>query len=122
MIYPVVIMSVAVIAIAVLLIFVIPVFESMFAGVGMALPLPTRVVIGASGFLRGYWWAVIAGATGGTFLFKRYYATSSGKLTIEAKGQLVIKGQSVSIKSDSTMDIKATGTLSVNGSLVNINS
>src|SRR5262245_56238860 len=40
MIYPAVIMSVAVIAIAVLLIFVIPVFESMFSGVGLALPLP----------------------------------------------------------------------------------
>jgi len=83
MIYPGVIMSVAVIAISVLLIFVIPVFESMFAGVGMALPLPTRVVIGASDFLRGFWWAVIAASTGGAFMFKRYYATSSGKLVID---------------------------------------
>jgi type IV pilus assembly protein PilC len=83
MIYPAVIMSVAAIAIAVLLIFVIPVFESMFAGVGMALPLPTRVVIGASDFLRGYWWALIAAITAGVFLLKRYYATSGGKLTID---------------------------------------
>jgi type IV pilus assembly protein PilC len=83
MIYPGVIMSVAVIAISVLLIFVIPVFESMFAGVGMALPLPTRVVIGASDFLRGFWWAVIAGLGAGAFLLKRYYATSSGKLAID---------------------------------------
>jgi type IV pilus assembly protein PilC len=83
MIYPAVIMSVAVIAIAVLLIFVIPVFEGMFSGVGMALPLPTRVVIGASDFLRGYWWAVIAAITGGVFLLRRYYASSSGKLTID---------------------------------------
>ena len=83
MIYPGVIMSVAVIAISVLLIFVIPVFESMFAGVGMALPLPTRVVIGASDFLRGYWWGVIAASGGGVFFLKRYYATSGGKLTID---------------------------------------
>jgi type IV pilus assembly protein PilC len=83
MIYPAVIMSVAAIAICVLLIFVIPVFESMFAGVGMALPLPTRVVIAASDFLRGYWWAVIGGVGAGVFLFKRYYATSGGKLTID---------------------------------------
>jgi type IV pilus assembly protein PilC len=83
MIYPAVIMSVAAIAICVLLIFVIPVFEGMFAGVGMALPLPTRVVIGASDFLRGYWWAVIGAVGGGVFLFKRYYATSGGKLTID---------------------------------------
>jgi type IV pilus assembly protein PilC len=83
MIYPAVIMSVAVIAIAVLLIFVIPVFENMFAGVGLALPLPTRIVIGASNFLRGFWWAVGAGAFGATMLFKRYYATTGGKLTID---------------------------------------
>ena len=48
MIYPGVIMSVAAIAIIVLLLFVIPVFEKMFASVGMALPLPTRVVIAMS--------------------------------------------------------------------------
>src|SRR5712672_4028644 len=61
MIYPGVIMSVAVIAITVLLVFVIPVFENMFASVNMALPLPTRVVIGMSKFLQGYWWAVGGG-------------------------------------------------------------
>ena len=83
MIYPAVIMSVAVIAIAVLLIFVIPVFESMFAGVGLALPLPTRVVIGASDFLRGYWWAIGASIAGGVWLLKRSYSTSGGKLTID---------------------------------------
>ena len=83
MIYPAVIMSVAVIAIAVLLIFVIPVFESMFAGVGLALPLPTRIVIGASDFLRTFWWAVIGSIGIGVWLFKRYYATSGGKLTVD---------------------------------------
>ena len=59
MVYPAVIMSVAVIAIAVLLIFVIPTFQSMFASVNLELPLPTRIVIGMSSFLIGYWWAII---------------------------------------------------------------
>jgi len=83
MIYPGVIMSVAFIAIAVLLIFVIPVFQSMFEGVGMALPLPTRVVIAASDFLRGFWWAVIGAMGIVVWLFRRYYATSSGKLVVD---------------------------------------
>jgi type IV pilus assembly protein PilC len=83
MIYPGVIMSVAAIAIAVLLIFVIPVFRTMFEGVGMALPLPTRVVIGASNFLRNFWWAVGFGLAGGVWLFRRYYATNSGKLVVD---------------------------------------
>ena len=83
MIYPAVIMSVAGIAIVVLLIFVIPVFESMFASVGMALPMPTRVVIGMSKFLKGYWWAVGGGLAGGAFLLKKYYATPGGHLAID---------------------------------------
>ncbi|MBL8959071.1 MAG: type II secretion system F family protein [Gemmatimonadetes bacterium] len=83
MIYPAVIMSVAGLAIMVLLIFVIPVFESMFASVGLALPLPTRVVIGMSKFLKSYWWAVGGGIAGGVFLLKKYYATPAGHLAID---------------------------------------
>ena len=83
MIYPTVIMSVAAIAIIVLLLFVIPVFESMFASVGQALPLPTRIVIGASRFLKSYWWMVFGGMAGGAFLLRRYYASNSGKLVID---------------------------------------
>src|SRR5688500_8594713 len=83
MVYPAVIMSVAAIAIIVLLLFVIPVFESMFASVGQALPLPTRIVIGASRFLKAYWWLVFGGIAGGAFLLKRYYASNNGKLVID---------------------------------------
>jgi type IV pilus assembly protein PilC len=83
MIYPVVIMSVAGIAVVVLLIFVIPVFATMFASGGMALPLPTRIVIGASGFLKSYWWVIGAVIIVGGYSFKKYYATSSGKLVID---------------------------------------
>ena len=83
MIYPGVITSVAAIAIIVLLVFVIPVFEKMFASVGMALPLPTRVVIGMSRFLQGYWWAVIAALVAIVFAVKKYYETPDGKLAID---------------------------------------
>jgi type IV pilus assembly protein PilC len=68
MIYPGVIISVAVIAITVLLVFVIPTFEQMFASVNLALPMPTRIVIGMSRFLTGYWWAVLASVLGAGFM------------------------------------------------------
>src|SRR5829696_5535017 len=83
MIYPGVISSVAAIAICVLLIFVIPVFEKMFASVGLPLPMPTRVVIAMSKFLTGYWWAIGAGITGLVFMLRNYYKTSNGKLVID---------------------------------------
>ncbi|MBI2406808.1 MAG: type II secretion system F family protein [Gemmatimonadetes bacterium] len=83
MIYPGVIMSVAAIAVVVLLIFVIPVFQNMFASVGLALPLPTRIVIGLSNLLQSYWWAM-GGASYGLYVaIQRYYATPGGKLTID---------------------------------------
>ena len=83
MIYPGVIMGVAGAAITVLLLFVIPTFESMFAAVGLALPLPTRIVIGMSKFLQGYWWALIIGGFFGYRGLKGYYATSNGQLAID---------------------------------------
>ncbi|MEO6446644.1 MAG: type II secretion system F family protein [Gemmatimonadaceae bacterium] len=83
MIYPGVIMGVAGFAILVLLLFVIPVFEDMFKSVGLPLPVPTLVVIGISRFLKSYWWLLGAAIGAGGFLFKRYYATNSGKLVVD---------------------------------------
>jgi type IV pilus assembly protein PilC len=74
MIYPSVIMVV---------VFVIPVFQSMFASVGLALPLPTRIVIGLSAFLRGYWYMICGGIAALYFALKKYYATPNGKLNID---------------------------------------
>ena len=83
MIYPSVIMSVAGIAVTVLLIFVIPVFENLFSSAGLALPLPTRVVMGASRFLKGYWYVILGVVAAAFFSYKRYAATSDGRLKID---------------------------------------
>jgi type IV pilus assembly protein PilC len=83
MVYPGVIITVAVAAIAVLLIFVIPTFESMFASAGMELPLPTRIVIGMSSLLIGYWWAGLLAIGAAIFALRSYYATPSGRRQID---------------------------------------
>jgi type IV pilus assembly protein PilC len=83
MIYPIVIMSVALIAIVVLLIFVIPVFENMFASVNLSLPLPTRVVIELSRIVKGYWWAFLIGGYTLQYSIKKYYKTPQGQLRID---------------------------------------
>src|SRR5919106_3204453 len=75
MVYPGVILSVAAIAIAVLLIFVIPTFQSMFASVNLELPLPTKIVIGASDLLTGYWWLILGAMGFSLFALNRYYKT-----------------------------------------------
>src|SRR5260221_1811236 len=83
MIYPTVIMSVAAIAVTVFLIFVIPVFENLFSSAGLALPLPTRIVMGASRFLKGYWYMVIAAVVTAWFLYKRYVSKPEGRLRVD---------------------------------------
>jgi type IV pilus assembly protein PilC len=82
-IYPTVIMSVAAIAVTVLLVFVIPVFENLFTSAGLALPLPTRIVMGMSRFLKGYWYVVISVVVTSFFMYKRYASTPNGRLNID---------------------------------------
>ncbi len=83
MIYPSVIMAVAGIAVTVLLIFVIPVFENLFSSAGLALPLPTRIVMGASRFLKGYWYIVLTAIAVAAYMYRKYSATSDGRLKID---------------------------------------
>jgi len=59
------------------------VFENLFTSAGLALPLPTRIVMGASRFLKSYWYVVLAVIGVAVFMFKRYNATSDGKLKID---------------------------------------
>jgi type IV pilus assembly protein PilC len=83
MVYPIVILLVAVAAVAVLLIFVIPTFQQMFASAGVPLPLPTQIVIAMSAFLQGYWWAVIIGLAAAVFGIRQFYRTDQGQLLID---------------------------------------
>lgn len=48
MAYPIVVMVVAVLAVIAMLLFVVPTFESLFAGFGSELPIPTQILVGAS--------------------------------------------------------------------------
>jgi type IV pilus assembly protein PilC len=83
MIYPAVILTIAIGAVAVLLVFVIPTFQGMFASVGAALPLPTRLVIAVSDFLQGFWWMVLGGIAALVVVWRRAYATPSGRRSID---------------------------------------
>ena len=62
LIYPAILVVVAVSSVMMLLIFVIPQFSLMFQQSGKALPLPTQIVIAAGGFLRRDWWMLLIGA------------------------------------------------------------
>ena len=98
LIYPAILLLVAVIVVGVILIFVIPTFEEIFAEFGAALPLPTRIVIQISSFTRDFWWliSVFLGALG--YLLFQFSRREEGKrffhpllLKVPGFGELIKK-------------------------------
>lgn len=83
MVYPAVVMTVAILATAFMLIFIIPTFAKMFTGFGAELPLPTKIVMGLSSFLRSYWWVMLIGIAGTAVGLQRYYRTERGHVAID---------------------------------------
>jgi type IV pilus assembly protein PilC len=79
MVYPTTIMAIAVIVVGVILVFVIPTFAKMFADFGGELPLPTRIVIAMSAFLKRYILVLIGIGFGINWAFAKYYATLKGR-------------------------------------------
>jgi type IV pilus assembly protein PilC len=55
----------------------------MFASVNMALPLPTRIVIGASRVLTQWWWAILGVIGVGIYGVRQYYGTQGGRRQID---------------------------------------
>src|SRR5499427_3613853 len=71
LIYPVAVVSMAVLIVGALLKWVVPIFANLFAGLGVNLPLPTRIVMGLSGFVQSFWWIVLVAVIGLVFGVKQ---------------------------------------------------
>lgn len=59
LIYPTILIGVAVASVMILLVYVVPQFQQTFAQAGKALPFATEVVIWTGTFLKRWWWALI---------------------------------------------------------------
>ncbi len=64
LIYPIAVVSMAFLIVGALLKWVVPIFANLFAGLGVTLPLPTRIVLGLSSFVQGFWWIFLVGGVG----------------------------------------------------------
>ncbi|MGH9641101.1 MAG: type II secretion system F family protein [Terriglobales bacterium] len=84
LIYPVAVVSFAILIIAALLKWVVPIFANLFVGLGVALPLPTRCVIGLSNFVGHFWWFFIAGGVGLYFGVKQIRKHPRGRYQFDA--------------------------------------
>ncbi|MCS7203831.1 MAG: type II secretion system F family protein [Thermodesulfovibrio sp.] len=83
MIYPSIVIGVAVIVVAVIMIFVIPTFAKLFGEMGMDLPLPTRITIGLSNFMASSALYIIGGVIGFFVFIRLFRRTPQGKKIID---------------------------------------
>jgi type IV pilus assembly protein PilC len=79
LIYPVAVVSLAGLIVGALLKFVVPIFANLFAGLGVALPLPTRIVMGLSGFMVSFWWVILVIGAGFVFGLKAIRKSPRGR-------------------------------------------
>src|SRR5271166_3636340 len=79
LIYPVAVVSMAVLIVGALLKWVVPIFANLFAGLGVDLPLPTRIVIGLSAFVQTFWWMMLLALGGVIFGIKQIRKHPRGK-------------------------------------------
>ena len=99
MVYPAVVLTVALGATSFMLIFIIPTFAKMFSDFGGELPLPTKIVLTLSNLLQHFWWVGLLILVAGFIAFQRYYATENGKRIVDGAmlkfpvlGDVLLKG------------------------------
>src|ERR1700680_1545181 len=80
LVYPVGVLTVAGAVIVLLLWKVVPIFATLFLGLGVDLPLPTRIVIGPSNFVGSiFGLLIVVAAVGIIFAIKVWYGTDQGR-------------------------------------------
>ncbi len=84
MMYPLIVSAMSMITVLILAVYVLPKFEVFFADLDAELPLPTRILMGITGFLGDYWWALAGGIAAVVLLFVGITLTSPGKYARDA--------------------------------------
>jgi len=94
--YPLIVIAVIGLAVAVITVFVIPNFAPLFKMLGNDIPMPTRILMGTSSFVREHGFGLFAAIVVGFMGLKRYLATTAGryrwdrlKLKIPVFGELL---------------------------------
>jgi type IV pilus assembly protein PilC len=83
LVYPIAVVLVAAGVITIILWKVVPAFTELFASMNVNLPLPTRIVIGASKFIGSFGIFILIGLVVAGFLFRSYYKTTSGRYMVD---------------------------------------
>lgn len=98
LIYPVLLTGVGAAAVVFLMAFVIPRFAVIFSDLGATIPLPTLILLEASGVIQRYWWLLALLAGGGVLASRMVLATPRGRLgadrlllRLPVAGEVIVK-------------------------------
>jgi type II secretory pathway component PulF len=96
--YPIIVVVAICIAFAILVTLVIPQFAKLYAGHKVALPFPTRVLIGINYVVQNYWFLILGGLGAAVLGLRAFVKTEPGrealdrfKLTMPIFGRLILK-------------------------------
>ena len=115
MMYPLVVMVVAILVTVFLLTFIIPSFAKLFISSGLTLPLPTRIVMAMSATLMNYWYYIILGIGVLVFALRKFYKTNTGRIRIDRFLLKIPQIGSVILKSSVARFTRTLGTLIESG-------
>jgi MSHA biogenesis protein MshG len=77
--YPLMVVGAVVVAIGIISAKVIPAFTPIFRVLGDHIPLPTRIIMGASSVTQHYWWLILLVAAGVYLCLRSYVASDAGR-------------------------------------------
>jgi type IV pilus assembly protein PilC len=83
LIYPVAVVCIAVLIVGALLKWVVPIFANLFAGLGVNLPLPTRMVMKLSQIVGSFWWIGVGGVVAIFLAIRQIRKDPKGRLVID---------------------------------------
>ena len=115
LIYPAILIFVAVASIFILLGYVVPQFTELFEGVGQVLPLPTRITIATGEFLQNYGWVVLLLAAGAAWRVRYQLNQPGGRYQWHARFLKLPLAGSIIIKIEVTRFARTLGMLLHNG-------
>jgi type IV pilus assembly protein PilC len=83
LVYPFVVITVAIVVTFLMLTYIVPIFAQMFEGMGAELPAPTQIIVSVSAFIRGNILFGLMILIGLFIAFKSYSKTDRGRLRID---------------------------------------
>lgn len=111
MIYPIVVLCVAVVVVIVMLVVVFPQFEDMFAQVDGELPAITRMMIAISDFIKRFWWLLAIIVAGIVLAIQTFRKTPNGQLFFSKMALNLPAVSNLTIKSASATFSRTLSTL-----------